>query len=289
MRPASLLLLLALGIGQLHRAAAQRGDLGFPKTVEAGTAFSVRLSGNGQGTLYIVGPGQVLKRDVQLGQVIDFPASALYNAGHYLVVIARPSASSTDEFDVVPSIKPTELSFLARPSRLPVGIHDGITGAIYLFDGYHNLVTAHAQVQFELSNPSGRPQARAVTTRDGVAWTAMDSTAQQGADKFKAQVEGATSVRVIRQVPGDPCGLKMSASLSGKKLQLVTEPVRDCNGNAVSDGTIVTFTESYGDTESTVDVPLKRGIAEVEMPSHTGATISVASGVVLGNQIRWEK
>jgi hypothetical protein len=38
-----------------------------------------------------------------------------------------------------------------------------------------------------------------------------------------------------------------------------------------------------------VDVPLKRGIAEVQMADHGGATISVASGVVLGNQIRWEK
>jgi hypothetical protein len=38
-----------------------------------------------------------------------------------------------------------------------------------------------------------------------------------------------------------------------------------------------------------VDVPLKQGIAKVEMPAHSGATISVASGVVLGNQIRWEQ
>jgi len=57
----------------------------------------------------------------------------------------------------------------------------------------------------------------------------------------------------------------------------------------VPDGTIVTFTETYGDMQSTVDVPLKRDIASVEMPSHNGATISVASGVILGNQIRWGK
>jgi hypothetical protein len=36
-------------------------------------------------------------------------------------------------------------------------------------------------------------------------------------------------------------------------------------------------------------VPLKRGVASIEMPAHRGATISVASGVVLGNQIRWEQ
>jgi hypothetical protein len=81
----------------------------------------------------------------------------------------------------------------------------------------------------------------------------------------------------------------MSATKSGDKLQLVTEPVRDCSGNAVPDGTIVTFTQTYHGAQSTVDVPLKRGIAQVEMPSRAGATISVASGVVLGNQIQWER
>jgi hypothetical protein len=68
-----------------------------------------------------------------------------------------------------------------------------------------------------------------------------------------------------------------------------TESVRDCSGNAVPDGTIVTFTETYDGGQSTVDVPLKRGIAEVKMPARPGARISVASGVVLGNEIRWEK
>jgi hypothetical protein len=96
-------------------------------------------------------------------------------------------------------------------------------------------------------------------------------------------------LRIIRQVPGDPCALKMSATQAGEKVHLVTEPVRDCSGNSIPDGTIVTFTQNYRGAQSTVDVPLKRGIAEVEMPSHAGATISVASGVVLGNQIQWER
>jgi hypothetical protein len=72
-------------------------------------------------------------------------------------------------------------------------------------------------------------------------------------------------------------------------VQLQTDPVLDCSGNAVPDGTLVTFTEIYGNTQSTVDVPLKRDVAAVEMPAHSGATISVASGVMLGNQIRWGK
>jgi hypothetical protein len=81
----------------------------------------------------------------------------------------------------------------------------------------------------------------------------------------------------------------MTAQPSGQQIRLETAPLRDCSGNAVPDGTIVTFTETYGETQTTVDVPLKRGIAQVDMPAHNGATLSAASGVVLGNQIHWEK
>jgi hypothetical protein len=117
----------------------------------------------------------------------------------------------------------------------------------------------------------------------------MDSTAQQGIDRFVARIGEVSSTRVVGQVPGDPCGLKMNARQSGRLVQLVTDPVRDCSGNAVPDGTVVTFTETYEGNQSTIDEPLKHGIAEVEISAHSGATFSIASGVVMGNQIRWEK
>jgi hypothetical protein len=289
MNRCSTLLFTVLSFASWHAVYAQDSIGDFPKSVEAGHGFSVRLAGSGPATLYIIGPGQVLKREVQLGDNTYFAPGSLYNAGHYLSIVVGATTNTTDEFDIEPTSSPADLSFLARPSRLPVGLHDGITGAVYLFDRYQNLVTAQTPVQFALTGPSGSVQTHQTTARDGAASVAMDSSAQQGTDKFMAQADGVSSVRIIRQVPGEPCGLKMSASPSGDNLHLVTEPVRDCNGNAVPDGTIVTFTESFHDGESTVDVPLKRGIAEVQIPSHPGATISVASGVVLGNQIRWER
>jgi hypothetical protein len=263
--------------------------MNLPKSVEAGNGFSIQCAGSGKATLYIIGPGQVLKRDVELGQTVFFPAGSLYNAGNYQAILVGDAPIESGSFDVLPSNKPASLSFLARPSRLPVSLHDGITGAVYVFDAYHNLITSSTQVSFELTTPSGVAQKRLVATHDGAAWTAMDSTAQQGTDKFEARIGEILSARVVAQVPGDPCGLKMNASQSGALLKLVTEPVRDCNGNAIPDGTIVTFTEAYSGAQTTVDVPLKRGIAEVQMAGHNGAVISVASGVVLGNQIRWEK
>lgn len=271
-------------------AFAQGGSLTLPKTVEAGSAFSIPSSGSGRATLYIVGLGQVLKRDVQLGETTYFPLGTLYSAGHYVTVLVRESSpAESGSFDVLPATKPADITFLARPSRLPVGLHGGITGATYVFDPYRNLITASTPVSFQLSSPNGATQMRTVETRNGAAWTAMDSTAQQGMDKFVARVGDVSSTRIVGQVPGDPCSLRISVHRAGQQIQLQTEPVRDCSGNAVSDGTIVTFTETYDGGTSTVDVPLKRGIAEIKMPAHPGARISVASGVVLGNEIRWER
>jgi hypothetical protein len=287
MKFASLLGGLALATAQL--AGAQSGGMSLPKTIEAGSAFSITCSGSGNAVLYIVGLGQVLRRDVQAGKNILFPAGTLFNAGHYLAILAGASFKETAPFDVVPASKTAEVSFLAKPSRLAVGLRDGISGTVYIFDAYHNLITAPTPVSFQLSNPSSPLQQRTVVAQDGAAWTQMDSTAKEGSDQFVARVGDVANTRVIEQVPGDPCGLSVTAQPSGQQLDLKTNPVRDCSGNAVPDGTIVTFTESHDGMQSTADVPLKHGIAEIEMPAHRGAKISVASGVVMGNELRWEK
>jgi hypothetical protein len=65
-----------------------------------------------------------------------------------------------------------------------------------------------------------------------------------------------------------------------------TDPVKDCHGLPVPDGTIVTFTETHGDTTTTVDAPVKAGVASAILPAHGGATVTVASGVAMGNQVR---
>jgi hypothetical protein len=262
--------------------------MGLPQSVTAGSAFSIPTTGSGKAVLYIAGPGQALRRDVQLGEAVSFSAGILYNAGRYTAILLKESSTETAEFEVVPAAPPETLSFLAKPSRLPVGLHNGISGTVYVFDAYHNLIAAPMPVSFELSNSSGTVQARTVTARNGVAWTEMDSAAKEGTAKLLARADGVSSTRVIDEVPGDPCGLKMSAQPDGRMVELETAPVRDCSGNPVPDGTIVTFTETYNGTQSTVDVPLKQGVARVAMPAYSGARISVASGVVAGNEIAWK-
>lgn len=280
----------ALAFVAIHAALAQEQlDLISPKSIVAGSAFSIQSSGSGTAALYIVGPDQVLERSLQLGTAVSFPAASLNNAGDYVVILSGDSRTRTASLEVLPQTEPAKISLLARPSRLPVDVSNAITGAAYVFDSYRNLIVTPIKVSFELSSPSGAKQSSSAVANDGAAWTEMNSTSSEGDDRFVAHAGRASVEREIRQVPGNPCQLTMTAQQSGNRLELQTAPIHDCSGNIVADGTIVTFTETYDGGQSTADVPVKRGIAKVEMPDYRGAMLSVASGVVLGNQIRWEK
>ena len=88
MRTRPLFLLTTMALAVMQPVLAQDMSLTFPKTVEAGSAFSIHIAGSGKAALYIVGLGQVLKREVEAGGTAFFPAGSLYNAGRYLVVLA---------------------------------------------------------------------------------------------------------------------------------------------------------------------------------------------------------
>jgi hypothetical protein len=276
-----------LAFATLSTLYAQSVGMTLPKQIEAGSAFSIPTTGSGKAILYIVGFGQVLRQDVDLGRPVAFAPGAIHNAGRYLAVLSSQSSKDQGGFDVTPASQVANVSFLAKPSRLQVNLHNGISGAVYVFDAYQNLITAQKPVSFELSGGSGVTQTRTATTRNGCAWTQMDSASKEGAAHFTARVGDISNTRIIQQVPGDPCGLRVSARPAGRNVQLQTDPLRDCSGNAVPDGTVVTFTEMYDGGQTTVDVPLKRGIAQTELPAHDGAKISAATGVVLGNEIHW--
>lgn len=280
-------LVCAVALLALASASGQSSALRFPATVEAGIAFSVLTTGSGPAMLYVVGPGTAIRRKFQFGETLTFGSDDLHNAGHYVVFLLGGSSTENQHFDVEPSRSFSSLSFLAKPSRLAVKATNGITGVVYLFDVFHNLVLEPQPVLFELLGSAGQTQTITATTSNGAAWVRMNSAAKAGFAQFQASVGRVREKRVIQQVPGDPCALQMKARGTGTRVALETEPVRDCNGNPVPDGTVVTFTETFGGGQSTVDVPLKGGIARTEMPASAGAVISVAAGVIMGNEIHW--
>ena len=258
-----------------------------PTGVRAGSTFSIETSGVGKASLYVIGPAGVLNREIQLGEPVSFTPDELHNAGDYLILLAGSGTTQSAQFDLLPSQKPARLSFLAKPSRLPVNQSNGLSGVVYVFDTFGNLVLKPQQVSFDLLGSDGKKETRTAMTNDGVGWVRMNSATKAGTATVTASIDGIQEKRVVQQVAGDPCSLKMSARRDGKNVVLVTDPVRDCAGNPVPDGTVVTFTEAYGGREATVDVPLKRGVAQTALPSEPNADISVAAGVVMGNEIRW--
>jgi hypothetical protein len=260
-------------------------DLQLPAQVSAGSGFTISTAGGGTATLYLVGPVSSAKRQVQLGQEVHIRPQEVRQAGRYLVILRHGGESQSGSFYVVPA-KPASLSFLAHPSRIPVAQHDGIIGVAFVFDNWHNLVRRPQTVDFRLIAKDSPPVTQAVRSRDGVAWTVMNSGRKAGNARFVAALDGIEEPRVIQQVASDPCHLLMKAERNAQGVLVETAPVRDCSGNPVSDGTVVTFTANSAAGLSTVDVPIKKDIAQVELKIPGPATISVASGVVMGNEVK---
>ncbi len=266
---------------------AHAADLKVPERVVAGSTLDIPTSGSGAATLYLVGPGNTIQRHVQLGSDIHLAGEDVRTAGRYVAILATGGESQTATFFVVPAT-PDQLSFLARPSRVPADAKGVITGTAFVFDSFHNLVLQPVRVQFDLSVQGAPPQTRTVPSKDGVAWTRMDSARKAGAAQFVASVANSDVRRIVQQVASDPCNLRLKATEAKGGILVQTDAVLDCAGNPVPDGTIVTFTavDSTG-AKSTVDARIKRGFAQALLPNASQATISVASGVVVGNEIHW--
>jgi hypothetical protein len=267
-------------------ADCARGDeFRLPQETVAGQAFTIGTSGSGEATLCLIGPAQAIKRTLHLGEEVQIKSNELQSAGRWIAVLRSGANSQSHVFWVKPA-QAAQLSFLARPSRVPVARPDAITGMAFVFDDFHNLVLQPTPVNFSLS-VGGSGVSRAVPTVEGIAWIRTSSARKAGAAQFVATVGNNSVRRVVEQVASDPCNLTMHiAQRTGNAVRIETSPIHDCTGNPVPDGTIVTFTEISRDGHSTVDARIKKGIAAADLPYSPDASISVAAGVVLGNELR---
>ncbi|MGE5324506.1 MAG: hypothetical protein ACM3SW_16690 [Actinomycetota bacterium] len=279
------LVFIAMTIAACWFAAsrANGAELRVPDHAVAGQDVSIATSGSGEGTLLLIGPGEVIKHKIRLGGNTEIKGEELKHAGRWIAIVRGDSLQS-QVFWVEPG-KPESLSFLARPSRVPVNRPGVISGVAFTFDKYENLVTQPTAVTFTLS-VGGTTASQKVMTKDGVAWVRSSSAKKAGAAQFVAKVGDVTVTRVVQQVASDPCNLRMHiAGQSKNGIKVQTDPIRDCTGNPVPDGTIVTFIETDSTGRSVVDARIKKGIASAELPASQKARVSVASGVVLGNEL----
>jgi hypothetical protein len=264
----------------LFATSALAADLSVPDKVTAGQALTINNAPSG--TMYLFGPASTLKQKVSGGSV-EIDGSKLQVAGRYTVTIDGNSATF-----FVTNDKPANISFLARPSRVPAAAPGAVSGTAFVFDQFNNLVLQPTPVSFNLAVQGAAPVTRQATSKDGVAYVKLDSGRRSGAAQFVATAEGASVKRVVQQVASDPCSLRMKASRGANgNIVVETDPVRDCAGNAVPDGTIVTFTSVDAKGRSTIDARVKKDVAKAEFPPSDNAQLTVAAGVVLGNEIRW--
>jgi len=127
-----------------------------PQQVTAGEGTTLSTSGSGSSTLYLTGPGTAIKRKVKLGESVTLSGDDVAFAGNYTAVIDGQAQT----FFVSPA-KPQKLSFMARPSRVPVAQPNAISGAVFVLDRNDNLVTQPQSVRFELGVNGAAPISQA--------------------------------------------------------------------------------------------------------------------------------
>lgn len=255
-----------------------------PQGVTAGQEASISTTGSGKATFYLFGPGVSSKRDVNLGEDVRLPEADLENAGQYFAVLCSGDCSTASFF--VSAAKPSNLTFLVHPSRVPVAENDAVSGVAISFDKYRNLILTAETVNFQLTAGKASVLSRSVQAKDGIAWFRSASGKSAGALQVTAALQDLETVRAVQQVASEPCNLRITGERNSKGILVQTQPVHDCAGNPVPDGTIVTFTATADGEKSTVDAPIKQDVARAQIAASGPAVISAASGVVMGNELR---
>ena len=271
--------LCLMGVGY-----SQNVELRAPSEAIAGVPASIATTGSGSATFYLQGPAISVKRQVELGQGVSLTSKELQSAGRYVAVVCSDSCADTTFF--VSPAKPSSIAFLVHPSRAPVAHNDIISGVALPFDEFHNLVLEPVPIQFQLTAKAGVPTTHNSPTRDGIAWFRTSSGKSAGPLQVMASINEITAKRVVQQVASEACRLRIKGQRTPKGIVVETEPVRDCSGNPVPDGTIVTFTAKSGNQISFVDAPVKQDVARATMTAKGPVVLSAASGVAMGNEIQ---
>ena len=276
--------LLTIAVMFSATLSLRASEIHAPMQVTAGTGVTIRTSGSGEATFYVVGPASVSKNKVQAGSDIQVDSDQVERAGRYVAILCASDGCTATNFFVKPAAA-NKLSFLVHPSRIAVGSSGGISAVAIVDDSFRNIVLQPSPVTFSVMAKNEKTVSATRTSENGVAWVRLSSAKKDGPTRLSAAIGHADEIRVVQQVAADACNLRIKASRDKRGFLIETDPVHDCAGNSVPDGTVVSFTESDDAGKTTVDVPIKRGVAKVEMPIQGRAKITVASGVVTGNEL----
>lgn len=259
-------------------------ELSVRHSVAAGSDITIATTGSGTATLYLVGPGVASKKDVTLGEGIPVPGDELQYAGKYTAIVCAATCNSAEFF--VTAATPASLAFLVHPSRVPARQPDAVSGVALVFDKFDNPVLTPTTINFLVKGAKETLFSQAIPTHDGEAWFRTSSSKTAGPVGLTASADDLSAQRALQQVASEPCNLRIKAQPTARGIEVETEPVRDCAGNPVSDGTIVTFTGTDPNGKISIDAPVKGDVARVHINVLPPVVISAACGVAMGNELR---
>jgi hypothetical protein len=262
-------------------------ELSVPHSVAAGADTTISTAGSGKANFYLVGPGTATMKEVTLGEDVHLAPDDLRYAGEYVAIVCSSTCNSAGFF--VTAAAPANLAFLVHPSRAPVRQPDVVSGVALLFDRFDNLVLRPATINFQVKGASETLFSREIPTRNGAAWFRTSSGKTSGPVRLTASADDLTAQRALQQVASEPCNLRIKAQQTPKGIDVETDPIRDCAGNPVSDGTIVTFTGSDALGKISIDAPIKGDVARARMNVPGPVVLSAACGVAIGNELRIDR
>ena len=230
-------------------------DMRLPDKAVAGQSVAIGTSGSGEATLYVVGPGTAIKRQIKLGDDVQLKGEELRNSGYYQIAI-KGGADVSKELYVAPAAA-EKINFLARPSRVPVGQPKVIAGTAFVFDQFENLVTAPTPVTFELSVPGAPAKVERLTAKNGVSYLQTGSGTKAGPGQFTVRVGDNSVRRVVEETASEPCNLRF-------KLHKTIEKVADDYGRRLQFNTAIAAVREllnlYADLKD--DSPVARAVKQ---------------------------
>src|SRR3954468_2711070 len=105
---------LVLVMGSSLAVFAQGPAVTAPPNARAGGSINVSTGGSGEGTFYVIGPGHVSKRKIQLGSEVEIKGAELQTTGSYHLLACGDGGCGDARMFVVPT-QPEKLAFLLHP------------------------------------------------------------------------------------------------------------------------------------------------------------------------------
>ena len=214
---------------------------------------------------------------------ITISADELKNAGRYIVSVEGDGDGSF----FVTANEVSSIAFLARPSRVPADTHDVISGTAFLFDKYQNLVMQPQPVKFELERQWTEHQPRReVERRSRLRQAGLFQEGRPGAVcgvqrlGFGAARGAGGRVRSVQHSHERPARQERHSGQHRSHSRLRRESRARRNHRDLH----LDRREGQEHRGCAHQTWHRAGRA---CRRATSATISVASGVVVGNEIQW--